>query len=768
MKPISILCFILCLVLCLAACGNTAPEVTMPPTEPIQTTAPTEPAPTAQELYDTAVAAQAAQTGYTLTISQDRQITAGSEVFSEGAEQILVLAADGTIQADSALRFGGEYVYTTEIFADDTVYLDLNGTGFRSAISLEDFLARYAPDVLLDAANYGSITAEETGGGTTLTFTEAAAPESWLALPDVEFTEAQGTARLDAKGNLVSSTYSLTYGYSGVSVTEAFSVAITSAGAAPTVPADAQEYREIQSIDGPIALERAYFHLNGAKTLTGTSVQAIVSQAAAYACEIRKTVNETQGMYRFETNITESDSSGRTNTYLLDEQFRDGVYTISENGGAAQSDTSITPDILASYRQQLLEDFILPADYIAQCTVTDLGGILLLECTGDEAWAETIRLLTCSAFLSDPYTIDNLASAIEEKQATFYLALDKILGLPTSYGFTYECSHTIQGQQLTLQNQASFKYNVGSLEAYENITETPAPDAQAESPTPLLYKVTGANGQQMWLFGTIHAGDDRTAYLPQTLIDALASSDALAVECNSKAFEEEVTADAKLAARFAAAYYYADGATIENHLADDELYAKALQLLKASGDYNSTADYMKAFVWKSSLENFFLSMGYELTAQKGLEARLIKLAADHDVPLVEIESAIFQTELMAAWSDPLQALLLESVVDTDYITYLQSLQELYDLWCAGDEAALTEMIRSDDAALADAEADLYAEYTKSMLTDRNANMLEVAKGYLESGDVVFYAVGLAHLLTEDGLVFTLRDAGYTVEQVTFG
>lgn len=46
-------------------------------------------------------------------------------------------------------------------------------------------------------------------------------------------------------------------------------------------------------------------------------------------------------------------------------------------------------------------------------------------------------------------------------------------------------------------------------------------------------------------------------------------------------------------------------------------------------------------------------------------------------------------------------------------------------------------------------------------------MLETAKEYLESGDVVFYAVGLAHLLAEDGLVNTLREAEYTVESVNY-
>ena len=47
-------------------------------------------------------------------------------------------------------------------------------------------------------------------------------------------------------------------------------------------------------------------------------------------------------------------------------------------------------------------------------------------------------------------------------------------------------------------------------------------------------------------------------------------------------------------------------------------------------------------------------------------------------------------------------------------------------------------------------------------------MLEVAISYLESGETVFYAVGLAHLLNNhNGLVDTLREAGYTVELVEF-
>ena len=62
---------------------------------------------------------------------------------------------------------------------------------------------------------------------------------------------------------------------------------------------------------------------------------------------------------------------------------------------------------------------------------------------------------------------------------------------------------------------------------------------------------------------------------------------------------------------------------------------------------------------------------------------------------------------------------------------------------------------------------MYEEYNNAMNLERNRKMLEVAISYLESGETVFFAVGLAHLLVEEGLVDTLRDAGYTVELVTY-
>ena len=145
--------------------------------------------------------------------------------------------------------------------------------------------------------------------------------------------------------------------------------------------------------------------------------------------------------------------------------------------------------------------------------------------------------------------------------------------------------------------------------------------------------------------------------------------------------------------------------------------------------------------------------------------------------ILDIESGIFQVQMMGNYSDDLQALLLEESLEIDSAEYCASVGELYELWCAGDEAALREELSSEvdtseftEEELAEYEEQkpLIDEYNKAMSYDRNDGMLDVAIRYLESGDTIFYAVGLAHLLDDvNGLVDTLRAAGYTVELVTY-
>lgn len=218
----------------------------------------------------------------------------------------------------------------------------------------------------------------------------------------------------------------------------------------------------------------------------------------------------------------------------------------------------------------------------------------------------------------------------------------------------------------------------------------------------------------------------------------------------------------------AEALYFTDGTTAADHIASQETYDQAIQVLKATGNYFYNILYTKPSQWSSMIDNFYLQQAYSLTAEKGLEARLKTMAQELGLELREVESALFQLEMMGNWSDALQELLLRESLVYGGLPAGLAVEELYAMWCAGDAEGIAQALERDTGKLTAEEQALYAEYDRTINHDRNITMLEVAKDYLESGDVVFYAVGLAHLLADNGLVTALAESGYTVEQVTFG
>jgi hypothetical protein len=160
---------------------------------------------------------------------------------------------------------------------------------------------------------------------------------------------------------------------------------------------------------------------------------------------------------------------------------------------------------------------------------------------------------------------------------------------------------------------------------------------------------------------------------------------------------------------------------------------------------------------------------YDLSSTQGVDNQLIWRAQQQEKEILDVESGLFQTQMLMGFSDGLQEQLLYEAVYSDPYEYADSIRELFEMWCSGNETELIEYLTEepDYTDWTDEEIRLMEEYNNAMGTDRNDDMHDVAVGYLESGDVVFYAVGLAHLLETDGLVNTLRDAGYTVELVTF-
>lgn len=772
-----LLALLLCAAMVFSLLGcNSDPAPTDPPaTDP----PPTEPP--ALEAYAEALPALEAASDVTLNITTFTQTYVAGEHLSKGSEQVLVYTGLGTdspaVSSTDSVNFDGiNYMEYREICTDGMLYLDAENSYagsvayFSTETSAEEAAARYLPVVLLDAALYGSVTMEETKNGTQISFAEPAAAESWALPEGAELVEASGTALINAEGALTQYTYEIVYKYGPAKVTTTVTSGITLSAAPISAPANDSKYVPIADPDAVILYNEAANLMAEANIYSSTYMESTVSQAGAVmmneSVSFDLYYNNPAVDAKIVTNIY-INAQGQTQSYEQEELFTNDRYTVSVDGGSPEWNNNITALDVSDYAFNMLYTATMDPLFWQDATLTDLGSTYLMEFgfSDDTCWS--LAASVCESLYGDPDLLDDYASSRGINEVKGYFALDKFTHLPTAAGYSLDVYHTIDGQKCLLTYQVDQSYDIPSLSAYNTITgQYLAETKPINGATPLFYHVTGTDGQEMWLLGTIHVGDNRTAYLPQEIYDAFSASDAVALEFDSGAFEEQIENDAALQSAISAAYYYTDGSTIADHL-DAELYETALQYLKACGSYNMNAEMLKPYLWSSSIEDFLLRQGYSLTSHQGVESRLEKLAQDEGKEIRSVESGLFQIQMLTGFSAELQETMLADSISYAPLEYVQETGELYELWCGGDEAALREALADDLSDLTEEELALYNEYNDAILINRNADMLKVAIDYLESDDVVFYAVGLAHLLTGNGLVDTLREAGYTVELVSY-
>ena len=294
-------------------------------------------------------------------------------------------------------------------------------------------------------------------------------------------------------------------------------------------------------------------------------------------------------------------------------------------------------------------------------------------------------------------------------------------------------------------------------------TEAPTDLPTTGSSTPLLYKVTDGDGDVVWLFGSIHVGAPDYYPLPDYVMDAFNGSDALAVEADIVAAEENPYELAGAMAKM----LYADGTTIADHISP-ELYEKAVALLTQEGQYMALIDLYQPVIWWNLLDNAMLTHS-QLDPMLGVDRHMIGLAKESGKELLEVESTQFQMEMLGTFSEELQILLLELTVESYEAIEetVAELDELARLWKSGDETAFEAYLADPDTEeLTEEEKVLYEEYNTAMITNRNLSMAEYAQACLEEGKEVFICVGAAHVVGEGAMAQLLEQAGYTVEPVT--
>ena len=281
------------------------------------------------------------------------------------------------------------------------------------------------------------------------------------------------------------------------------------------------------------------------------------------------------------------------------------------------------------------------------------------------------------------------------------------------------------------------------------------PESSAKS-SPLLYKVTDKSGNVLWLFGSIHVGRDEFYPLPDYVTDAFNSADKLAVEFDIVSFEKDMSAQMQTLRTF----LYTDGTTIKDHVSEDA-YNKAVKILTDANSYVSMFDQFNASLWTSFLDSILIEkIGAD--TELGIDRHLIKKE------IVDVESAEFQYEMLAGFSEELQVFLFNETLSSfdDEDLAKKEVTEMMDLWAAGDEKEFAEYLSAEENNIPKEQTALYEEYNKAMMTDRNASMTDFAEKALKSGEEIFMCVGAAHIVGEGAVAQNLKQLGYTVECIT--
>ncbi len=273
--------------------------------------------------------------------------------------------------------------------------------------------------------------------------------------------------------------------------------------------------------------------------------------------------------------------------------------------------------------------------------------------------------------------------------------------------------------------------------------------ATAAPPTPLLWKADGQAGT-VYLLGSFHLlkADDYPLHPQVEMAYAQAGHVVFEIDPAEMTAPETVAAIQKLAR-------FDDGRTLRQVISKD------------------TADKLQAFMGGSeaamagsdAFKPWFMGMNLAVGAmasiglnpQLGLDQHFMQRAAKDGKAVSGLETALDQLGAMdKAPLEEQEQMLAEALAPAADMR--ERIFEMHDIWRAGDDARLEELVNSD---MAEKTPQMYELLNR----DRNLKWLPQVQVMLGEKQTRLVIVGAMHLIGEDGLVELLRARGVKVERV---
>ena len=286
---------------------------------------------------------------------------------------------------------------------------------------------------------------------------------------------------------------------------------------------------------------------------------------------------------------------------------------------------------------------------------------------------------------------------------------------------------------------------VGYTVEWNNATKVITLKAK-EAARGFLWK-TEANGNTVYLLGSIHIANDAMYPLRSEIQDAFDASSFLVVEADiSQAATPEIQQ------KVVDLSTYKDKTTLKDQVSA-ETYDKVVEILKENGAPVDAFDAYKTWSVSSSID-YLTALKNDFSTGVGIDAYFLNQANEKKLPILELESFEFQLNMFESFSKELQESMLKDSITSYHMTE-KPLDYLSDMWVSGDDEQLLEMTK----AMAGNE-----EMYNTVLKNRNIGMVDKINGYLTGKENKTYMViiGAAHMLGDDGVITLLEKKGFQV------
>lgn len=277
-----------------------------------------------------------------------------------------------------------------------------------------------------------------------------------------------------------------------------------------------------------------------------------------------------------------------------------------------------------------------------------------------------------------------------------------------------------------------------------------------ENSDSVLWKVEKSGRPPSYLFGTVHVVDDSLSQLRPAVTAAIAQSTTVALEA-----AEISRAATKYAMAQAGPLMVSTERPLLKILDEEEMTIVERALFKA-GFPKEMALGFQPWVVTMFLSDSECQKAKHERGLKSLDLMVSEEAKARNIKVVGLEKMLEQYEAMASLPESAQAAWLKASVQLhDRVDDMaHTMAELYRFRRLGAVWELTREL-APSAGLDDSTLEVLQH---DLVVRRNERMLERATPLIDEGGA-FIAVGVLHLMGQDGLVAMLRARGFDVTAV---